>query len=148
MKIRVKRIENRGRHGEYPALQNVVTGKVYVDTTLGMPRFLAADERGENIHGEFVGYNIPGAWHSFCGEPECPLRRDLVFELEKTAVGAYAGTPHKTIEELVDLARQRARAGQPAAEIVQDLVDGYSLGWQSANHRLIEQATQPAEVAA
>jgi len=62
----------------------------------------------------------------------------------KTPVGAYAGTPHKTIEELVALATQRATAGEYPSEIIQDLVDGYSLGWQSANHRLIEQAATTA----
>ena len=81
MQIDVKKIENVGCFGEYPALKNVKTGAVYVDITLALPRFLAADKNGENIHGEFVGFNIPGAWHSFCGEPECPLRRDLIFNL-------------------------------------------------------------------
>ena len=79
--IKVKRIPNQGTHGEYPALKNVETNAIYVDTTLGMSRFLVADQHGENIHGAFVGYNIPGSWHSFIGEPECPLRRDLAFEL-------------------------------------------------------------------
>lgn len=79
--LKVKRIKNRGVHGEYPALINTVTGRIYVDTTLGIPRFLAANDKGENIHGDFVGFNIPGAWHSFCGEPECPLLRDVVFDL-------------------------------------------------------------------
>ena len=81
MQIDVKKIENVGYHGEYPAMKNAKTGKIYVDTTLAMPRFLAADANGENIHGEFVGFNIPGAWHSFHHEPECPLRRDIVFNL-------------------------------------------------------------------
>jgi len=57
-----------------------------------------------------------------------------------TAVGAYAGTPHKTIEELIAMAARRAKAGEHPSQIVQDIVDGYSLGWQSKNHRLIENA--------
>ena len=79
--IKVKRIANQGVHGEYPALRNAETNAIYVDITLGTPRFLVADDHGENIHGHFVRYNIPGAWHSFIGEPECPLRRDLAFEV-------------------------------------------------------------------
>jgi hypothetical protein len=79
--LTVKKIANVGLHGEYPALKNVKTGKVYVDIMLGMPRFLDADANGENIHGDFVGFNIPGGWHSFHHEPECPLRRDVFFEL-------------------------------------------------------------------
>lgn len=80
--IKVKRIENRGVHGEYPALRNTETGMVYVDTTLAIPRFLKCDSNGENIHGDFVGYNIPGCWHTFKHEPECPIKRDVVFVLE------------------------------------------------------------------
>ncbi len=82
MKITVKKIQNKGVHGEYPAMQNTKTGAVYVDTCLGMSRFLEADKNGENIHGEFVGFNIAGAWHSFNQEPECPLKREIVFELD------------------------------------------------------------------
>lgn len=63
----------------------------------------------------------------------------------KTAVGAYADTPHKTIEELIALAACRAAAGENPLDIVQDLVDGYNLGWQSANHRLIERAAKEAQ---
>ncbi|TXH13690.1 MAG: hypothetical protein E6R03_10885 [Hyphomicrobiaceae bacterium] len=81
MQLIVKRIKNRGTHGEYPALKNIQTGKIYVDITLGEQRFLEADANGENRHGDFVAYNIPGAWHSFIGEPECPLRRDIEFVL-------------------------------------------------------------------
>lgn len=80
--IPVKRISNRGVHGEYPALQNIRTGTIYVDTTLGMDRFLVADAEGCNRCGEFVGYNIPGAWHTFVHEPEVPLRRDIQFQLQ------------------------------------------------------------------
>lgn len=78
----VKRIANRGRYGEYPALQNIVTGKVYVDTTLGLDRFLTSDSDGLNRSGEFVGFNIPGAWTTWNGEePECPIRKDCEFKL-------------------------------------------------------------------
>ena len=80
----VKSISNRGRFGEYPAMRNTVNGAVYVDVTLGLPRFLSFDTNGENIHGDFVGYNIPGHWHTFNGEePDCPLKRELSFNLAK-----------------------------------------------------------------
>lgn len=81
MQILVKRIKNQGTHGEYPALKNIETGKIYVDIELGDARNLQADNNGENRFGHFVAYNIPGAWHSFIGEPECPLRRDIQFVL-------------------------------------------------------------------
>ncbi len=63
-------------------MRNTINGEVYVDVTLGLPRFLAFDGKGENIHGDFVGYNIPGHWHTYNGEePECPLRREIAFNL-------------------------------------------------------------------
>ncbi len=84
MILPVKRIENRGRFGEYPALRNVKTGQVYVDTTLGMPRFLTQNEQGLNRSGEFVGFNIPGAWTTWNGwEPDCPIKAECVFDLEE-----------------------------------------------------------------
>ena len=59
---------------------------------------------------------------------------------KKTPVGAYYGRPHKSIEELCNAALLRAIAGDKHREIVQDLVDGYGMGWQSENHHLIEMA--------
>lgn len=79
--LRVKRIENRGQFGEYPALRNIDNGAVYVDITLGIPHHLTADANGENRHGYFVGYNIPGAWNLYEQEPVCALRRDIQFEI-------------------------------------------------------------------
>jgi len=79
--LNVKRIPNRGVHGEYPALKNIDSGRVYVDITLGLPRFLEADKNGENRHGQFVAFNIPGAWCTFEHEPVCPLRRNVTFNL-------------------------------------------------------------------
>lgn len=81
MQIQVKRIKNQGAFGEYPALKNIKTGKVYVDIEQGNADNLKADNNGENRFGHFVAYNIPGAWHTFIGEPECPLRRDIQFVL-------------------------------------------------------------------
>ena len=81
MQILVKRIKNVGQFGEYPALKNIKTGKIYVDIEQGNADSLKADSNGENRFGHFVAYNIPGAWHSFIGEPECPLRRDIRFVL-------------------------------------------------------------------
>jgi hypothetical protein len=60
--------------------------------------------------------------------------------MKLTPVGAYANTPYKSIQDLVALAAHRAASGEHRTLIIQDLVDGYNLGWQSANHRLIEQA--------
>lgn len=82
MKIVVKRIKNVGQFGEYPALKNIQTGKIYVDIEQGNAANLKADSKGENRFGHFVDYNIPGAWHSFNGfEPDCPLRSDIEFVL-------------------------------------------------------------------
>jgi hypothetical protein len=64
-----------------------------------------------------------------------------------TPLAAYATTPHKTIEELCAMATARAAAGEHHADIVQDIVNGYALGWQSANHRAIERAARTANVA-
>jgi len=58
----------------------------------------------------------------------------------ETARGAYCNTPHQTIEQLAATAKQRSTAGEDPFSIIQDLVNGYSLGWQSANHRIIEEA--------
>lgn len=63
--------------------------------------------------------------------------------LAETPRAAYAGTPHQTIEQLCSTAKSRVQAGEPAWFVIQDIVNGYSLGWQSANHRLIEQAAKP-----
>ena len=82
MKITVQKIPNKGRFAEYPALKNVRTGQVYVDTTLGQTRFLEFGEDGLNRCGEFVGFNPPGAWTTWNGqEPECPIKREISFEL-------------------------------------------------------------------
>jgi hypothetical protein len=54
-----------------------------------------------------------------------------------TPRAAYSDTPHKTIEELRVIATQRVNNGEPAWFVIQDLVNGYSLGWQSANHHYI-----------
>lgn len=85
MRIQVERISNRGRYGEYPALKNVVTGNIYVDVTLGLARFLTCGPDGLNRSGEFVGYNIPGAWHTWNGqEPDCPLKKEIVFDYARS----------------------------------------------------------------
>lgn len=81
MKINVKRINPVG-FCDYPALQNTKTGQIYVDVCLADSKALECDETGHNRHGEFVNYNIKGAWHIFCEEPEMPLRKDLEFVLE------------------------------------------------------------------
>ena len=58
----------------------------------------------------------------------------------KTPLNAYASTPHKTITELAELATARTFAGENPAAVKQDIIDGYGLGWQSANAALIETA--------
>ena len=60
----------------------------------------------------------------------------------KTQVGAYANRPHKTIEQLVAEASARAADGELGSVVVQDLVDGYNLGWASENFRLVEAAVK------
>ena len=81
--LKVKQIPPIGIN-DYPALKNVITGRVYVDVCLGIERCLKPDEKGYNQYEQYVGYNIPGAWHSFNGEePLCPLSSDVVFELQK-----------------------------------------------------------------
>ena len=57
-----------------------------------------------------------------------------------TPLKAYASTPHKTITELEELATARTFAGENPADVKQDIIDGYGLGWQSANAALIETA--------
>jgi hypothetical protein len=80
MILRVKRIKPVGLQ-DYPALRNVETKRVYVDTCLGIPKELEHDNQGYNSHGEYVAYNIPGRWCTFNKEPECPLKKDIEFEL-------------------------------------------------------------------
>ena len=55
-------------------------------------------------------------------------------------LNSYASTPHKTITELEELATARTFAGENPAYVKQDIIDGYGLGWQSANAALIETA--------
>ena len=57
-----------------------------------------------------------------------------------TPLKAYASTPHKTITELEELATARTFAGENPAYVKQDIIDGYGLGWQSANAALIKTA--------
>lgn len=54
-----------------------------------------------------------------------------------TPVNHYCNTPHKTIDDLCLEAKARTQLGEQASEIVQDIVDGYGLGWGSANHDAI-----------
>lgn len=66
--------------------------------------------------------------------------------LTETPRAAYSNTPHQTIEQLCNTAKNRVETGEPAWFVIQDIVNGYSLGWQSANHRLIEQAARSGAV--
>jgi hypothetical protein len=52
----------------------------------------------------------------------------------------YTNTPHQTIEQICSTAQRRVAAGERAADVVSDLVEGYDLGWGSANAQAIEQA--------
>jgi hypothetical protein len=62
--LKVKRIPPIGIN-DYPALKNIVTGRVYVDVCLGdfdpNNRYLKANEDGFNNYGNYVKFNIPGA---------------------------------------------------------------------------------------
>jgi len=60
--------------------------------------------------------------------------------MTETAFGAYSETEHKTIENLVAMAWARCKAGEAAYHVRQDLVNGYMLGFGSANDALIERA--------
>lgn len=57
--------------------------------------------------------------------------------MNHTPRGAYCNTPHKTIEELRVIYLSRIAQGEQEYDVLQDIVNGYSLGWQSANHRYI-----------
>jgi hypothetical protein len=62
-----------------------------------------------------------------------------------TKIGKYAATPHKTIGEIIKLAEDRVRAGEPPVEVAADLIEGYELGYQSSNSELVEDAARLAE---
>lgn len=64
-----------------------------------------------------------------------------------TARNAYACTPHKTMEELEVMAAQRVVDGESADVVIQDIVDGYGLAWQSMNHERIKTAVLKEEQA-
>lgn len=57
--------------------------------------------------------------------------------MKQTLRGAYCETPHKTIGELQRMAVKRVKQGEAVDYVVQDIVNGYSLEWQSANHYCI-----------
>lgn len=62
----------------------------------------------------------------------------------KTPVGAYASTPHKTMRELERIAIDRVRAGEPLYYVLQDIIDGYHLGWGSKNAQILENCVRLA----
>lgn len=91
-------------------------------------------------------YGIQGT-HYACSptEAQCDsLLAEAVAKASQTSELAFqcVRAPHKTIEELVALASSRAAAGENFWDITREIVEGYNLGWQSANHRLIEQAAK------
>ncbi len=53
--------------------------------------------------------------------------------------GHYINTPHKTIEEIAIMARQRVRQGEQACDVLIDLIDGYSFGYMSANYWFLKE---------
>lgn len=55
-----------------------------------------------------------------------------------TPKGAYAHTPHQTIEQLAATAQARAAQGEDQFFVRQDLVNGYSLGFGSRNDWTIQ----------
>jgi len=60
--------------------------------------------------------------------------------MDQTKRGAYCDTPHTTIEQKAAAARRRVADGEDPYFVRQDIVNGYSLGFQSANDALIEAA--------
>jgi hypothetical protein len=55
-----------------------------------------------------------------------------------TLENAYANTPHKTLADLLVCTRNRVLTGEHPFDVIQDIVNGYGLGWGSENQRLIE----------
>ena len=79
--LRVKKISPVG-FNHYPALKNIDTGKIYVDTSLGAYKNNAFTiDHDYNTFGEYIGYNIPGTWCTFHLEPEIPLKHNIHFDL-------------------------------------------------------------------
>lgn len=64
--------------------------------------------------------------------------------MRKTKLGAYCSKPYKPFGQIISEAQARAQNGEDCNQIIQDLVDGYSFGWQSANHMEIEAAVKYA----
>lgn len=60
----------------------------------------------------------------------------------QTEKGAYAYTPHKTIEELCALAKQRTGKGEDPYFVRQDITNGYSLGFGSRNDWAVQCACE------
>lgn len=54
--------------------------------------------------------------------------------------GKYVGTPYKTIEEILADAQSRVAKGENPRAVTFDLVEGYCLGWGSANCFAIQAA--------
>jgi len=71
MDLLVKRLEDD--FWSRPRLKNIDNGRIYADVSCG-------DERYQPRK-----YNISGDWHSTSkdGEPDCPLREDITFYLQK-----------------------------------------------------------------
>jgi len=62
-----------------------------------------------------------------------------------TARGAYSKTPPKTmakIKAMLAKVIEKAKQGDDPQTIIQDFVDGYSIGWNSAERWLIEMAAK------
>ena len=62
--------------------------------------------------------------------------------MKETPKGAYADTPHKTIEELSLMAEERTSRGEEPYHVRQDIVNGYSLGFGSRNDWTIQCACE------
>ncbi len=59
----------------------------------------------------------------------------------KMGAGRYVNTPHKTIEEIAQIAKDRVGKGESASSVANDLIEGYNFEHGSANARMIRDAT-------
>lgn len=57
----------------------------------------------------------------------------------------YANTPHKTFEDICQLAADRVRAGEDPSNVSKDLIEGFGVGYNSAAAELIKESAWIAQ---
>lgn len=79
---RIVRWLNRCHKGEYPALQNIESGAIYLDISFGEIELSGLSREEYERHG------IPGHWHLATNHPDYDpepigiIRKGIIFELE------------------------------------------------------------------